>query len=112
MKAPEVTQVNVPAIKLGNVARQFQPFEAPKYDVFESELISPLPQKKEKVPEAINFIHQVPEEQQSSEGELTGEECIEDQMTCFKCNGSKKNKKGGQCKKCGGSGIFAMKGLN
>ena len=33
-------------------------------------------------------------------------------MTCFKCNGSKKNKKGGPCKKCGGSGIYAMKGLN
>ena len=36
---------------------------------------------------------------------------MEDQITCFKCEGTKKNKKGGVCKKCGGSGIYSMKGL-
>ena len=32
-------------------------------------------------------------------------------MTCYKCQGSKINKKGRPCKKCSGTGVFSMKGL-
>ena len=33
-------------------------------------------------------------------------------MICFKCEGSKINKKGKTCKKCNGTGMFGLKGLN
>ncbi len=63
------------------------------------------------IDEAIFKPKEKIEELQSSEGELIGEECIEEQMTCYKCHGSKITKKGLQCKKCCGSGVFKMKGL-
>ncbi len=33
-------------------------------------------------------------------------------MVCFKCDGSKMNKKGKPCKKCNGTGNFGFKGLS
>ena len=69
------------------------------------------PSIPEKAVEESSKSQDIVEELQSSEGELIGEECIEEQMTCYKCNGTKINKRGRQCKKCSGTGVFAVKGL-
>jgi len=37
---------------------------------------------------------------------------MEPEITCIKCNGSKVNKKGLPCRKCGGSGILSSKELS
>ena len=34
------------------------------------------------------------------------ESSVEKEVACWKCNGSKKNKKGKQCKKCDGTGLI------
>lgn len=99
----------VPIINLGNVARQFQTFNEIEREVQHH---SPLPSSiPEKAVEESSKSDDILQEGQSSDGELIGEECIEEQMTCYKCQGSKINKKGRPCKKCSGTGIFAMKGL-
>lgn len=38
------------------------------------------------------------------------EECIEEQIDCFKCKGTQVNSKGLPCRKCNGSGQFNLKG--
>jgi len=38
--------------------------------------------------------------------ESSEEECIEQEVACWNCNGSKKNKKGRPCKKCDGKGFM------
>lgn len=39
------------------------------------------------------------------------EECIEGEtVNCFKCDGKKVNKKGKECKKCNGTGLFSFNG--
>jgi len=42
----------------------------------------------------------------------SGEEAIEPEATCFKCNGSQMNKKGLPCRKCNGTGVLASRELN
>jgi hypothetical protein len=99
----------VPIIHLGNIARQFQTYNQSEKEV---QPFSPVPPSiPEKVVEESSKSDEILQEGQSSEGELIGEECIEEQMTCYKCHGSKINKKGRPCKKCSGTGVFAMKGL-
>ena len=39
-------------------------------------------------------------------GESSEEDRVEKEVACWKCNGSKKNKKGNQCKKCDGTGLI------
>jgi len=39
------------------------------------------------------------------------EEAMEEQIDCFKCRGTKINKKGLPCRKCNGTGFFSAKGL-
>lgn len=44
-------------------------------------------------------------------GEESSEECIEEQLDCFKCKGTQVNQKGLPCRKCNGSGQFNLKGF-
>ena len=54
-----------------------------------------------KVVEPVVISKPVEQAAESSE-----EDCVEKEVACWKCNGSKKNKKGNQCKKCDGTGLI------
>jgi len=59
-----------------------------------------------KVVEPVVISKPVEQAAESSE-----EDCVEKEIACWKCNGSKKNKKGNQCKKCDGTGLIQSKEL-
>lgn len=59
------------------------------------------------MPAAQKPLSKEPEESSS----LDEEEHIEEEViACFKCDGTKVNKKGKECKKCQGTGQFSFKG--
>jgi len=82
-------------------------------DLVSSAQVSTQPQSAKVQPVEEKQIEPVVEpmkapvvEKEIISAESSEEECIEQEVTCWKCNGSKRNKKGKPCKKCEGSGFI------